>query len=134
MQYENQTEKDNRTLGDLFSELTQETGDLLRQEFRLARVEVSEKITQAQRGLISLAVGGLIAYAGFLALIATAIIALAQVVQWWLAALAVGVVVVLVGLWIVEVGREKLKAKNLALHRTNESLQEDKQWAKAQMK
>jgi xanthine/uracil permease len=123
-----------RSLGDLFSELTQETRTLVRQEVQLAKTELSEKVNQVQHGATSLAVGGLVAYAGLLFLLAAAVIGLAQVVEWWLAALVVGVIVTAIGLALVAKGRENLKAKNLTLNRTTESLQEDKRWAKAQMR
>lgn len=125
--------REDRSLGELFSELTQETRTLLRQEVELAKAEVSEKVSQAEKGLVSLTVGGLVAYAGFLGLCAAAIIGLSLVVDLWIAALAVGIIVLAVGLILVNVGRAKLKRESLSLSRTTRTLQEDKQWAKAQI-
>lgn len=126
--------KDPRTIGDLLAELSQETALLVQQEIQLARAELSEKVSQVERGAVSLGVGAMICYAGFLALLAAAIFGLALVVDLWLAALIVGVVTALVGFAVLAKGREDLKAKNMNLPRTRETLQEDKQWIKAQMR
>lgn len=125
------TVKDNRTVADLFSELTQETRLLLQQEVQLAKTELSEKLQKVQHGAISVSIGGALCYAGFLALLAAAIFGLSRVVDPWLAALIVGVITVIVGLAFVASGRESLKAKNLSLPRTSATLQEDKKWIKA---
>lgn len=129
-----QNTKEELSLGQLFSELTDETRTLLRQEVRLAKVELSEKVTQAQHGITFIAIGGAMAFAGFLALIAAAIVGLTYVVELWLAALIVGVVVGIIGLAVIAKGREDLKAENLTLSKTSRTLQEDKKWAQAQMR
>jgi len=127
--------KEDRSLGELFAELTQETRTLMLQEFRLAKAELSEKISKVEHGIVSLAIGGLVAFAGFLGLLTTAIIALGLALNnWWLASLIVGGVVTLIGIVLISKGIENLKAKNLALTRTAETLEEDKQWVKAQMR
>ena len=38
-----------RSLGELFSDLSQQTADLIRQEMRLAKAELSEKFSDAGR-------------------------------------------------------------------------------------
>src|SRR5690348_14457070 len=118
--------RDTRSVADLFSELTHETRLLLQQEVHLAKVELQEKFQQVERGAVSLSIGAALCYAGLLALLASAIFGLALVVDLWLAALIVGVVVALIGLGFVASGRESLKAKNLSLPRTTATLQEDK--------
>lgn len=123
--------RDTRSVADLLSELTQETRLLVQQELHLAKAELSKKVQQVERGAVSLTVGGLLAYAGFLALLASAIFGLAKVVDPWLAALIVGGVVMIIGIGFVAAGRESFKAKNLTLPRTTATLQEDKQWIKA---
>ncbi len=123
-----------QSLGDLFAKLTHEMRTLVVQELRLARTEVSEKVTQVERGVSALALGGAILFAGLLTIIACAVIALALVVQLWLSALIVGLVVSAIGFFMVASGRESLKKENLELKRTRESLKEDRQWAKAQIR
>jgi hypothetical protein len=53
-----QLQKDERSLGDLFSELAAETGTLVRQEVALAQVELTEKATVVGKNVGYLAVGG----------------------------------------------------------------------------
>lgn len=126
--------RDDRTLPSLFTELTRETTSLLRHELALARAELSEKISQVETGFGSLAFGAMVAFSGLLVLLASAVLALSKVIEPWLAALIVGVVVALVGLGLLVKGRHNLKAQNLVPHRTTESLRRDSQLAKEHLR
>lgn len=127
--------RDSRSIGELLGELTEETRLLLQQEIQLAKAEISEKVAQVERGAVSLSIGGALCYAGFLALLTAAFFGLAMVLDAWLSALIIGVVVFAIGSGFVAKGREDLKTTNLMkLPRTSKTLQEDKQWIKAQMK
>jgi xanthine/uracil permease len=129
-----QARKDDRSLGELFGDLARDMGVLVRQEVGLATTEVTHKATRLGQDLAVLAVGGLVAYAGSLAILAAIIIALAAAgLQWWLAALVVGVVVSIVGAVLVQRGVNALKHADLAPRETMETLKEDTQWAKEQM-
>ena len=125
---------DNRSLGELFAELAQETSTLVRQEVTLAKVEVSEKASRAVRHVGVLAAGAALAYAGLLAIIAGAIYLVAEidVVPLWLAALLVGLVVAIVGYLLVRKGLDALKREDFTPRQTMEALKEDQQWAKDQ--
>ena len=128
------TIKDDRSLGELLGDLARESGVLVRQEIALARVEMSEKASAVGKDLGYLAVWGLIAYAGFLALVAAIIIGLAAVgLPWWLSALIVGLVVAGIGYVLVQKGLTALRNEDLGPKHTVESLQEDAQWAKEQV-
>jgi len=129
-----QTRRDDRSLGELFGDLVRDMGILVRQEVNLATTELTFKATRVGRELALLAVGGLVAYAGLLALVGTAIIALAAAgLPWWLASLIVGVIVAAVGALLVQRGVAALKRVDLAPRQTMQTLQEDTQWAKEQM-
>lgn len=78
--------------GELISRLTTEVKTLVRDEIRLAQVEVSGKAKKAGIGAGIIGAGGLLALYGLGALIATAVLALALVVDAWLAALIVAIV------------------------------------------
>ena len=58
--------KDERSIGDLFSELANETGTLIRQEVALAQAEITQKATDAGKNAASIAIGGFVGYAAFL--------------------------------------------------------------------
>jgi uncharacterized membrane protein YqjE len=82
--------------GDLVSRLSQDVSQLVRDELRLAQLEVSGKAKKAGIGAGMLGAAGLLALYGGGVLIATAILALALAVDAWLAALIVGVVLLAV--------------------------------------
>ncbi len=127
-----QTQQDNRSLGELFSELTQEMTTLVRQEVALAKTEMTDKFAKTRRDAIMVAAGGLVAYAGFLALIATAIIAIALALPLWLSALIVSVIVLGLGVAFMLYGIENLQHMSMVPKQTVETLKEDAQWMKDQ--
>ncbi|HEX8464219.1 MAG TPA: phage holin family protein [Abditibacterium sp.] len=123
-----------KSLGELLGDLARETGTLVRQEVQLAKVETTEKIGAALRGSILLVVAGVLGFAGFLALIATAILALSQVVAPWLAALIVsGVLLVVAGICAVLGLSRVKKGADIVPHQTVETLKDDARWAKEQV-
>jgi hypothetical protein len=124
--------RDNRSLGELFSELAQETSTLVRQEVNLAKTEMSDKASRAGKHVGMLAVGGALAYAGLLAVLAGIIALLNNVMPLWASALLVGVVVAVVGYLLVRRGLEALKREDFTPRETIETLKEDQQWAKDQ--
>jgi len=127
-----QTSKEDRSLGELFGDLTREMTTLIRQEANLAATEVGNKVSRLGKDVGYLAVGGAVAYAGFLALLAALIIGLDAFLPAWVAALIVGVVVAGIGYFLVQRGLSELKRVNLAPRQTIGTLKEDVQWAKEQ--
>jgi len=126
--------RDERSLGDLFSDLSRETTTLVRKEVQLAKAELTQSATEAARGIGMLVAGGAVAYAGLLFLLLAIVYGLIDA-GWdaWLSALVVGLVVVAIGAILVLRARESLKPANLAPRRTVETLKEDQEWAKEQI-
>ena len=125
--------RDDRSLGELFSELARETSTLVRQEVNLAKTEMTQKAGRVGKDVGFLAIGGAIAYAGLLAILAAIIIALADLgLPWWLSALLVGLVVAAIGYFLIQRGRNALKQEDLAPTQTIETLKEDAEWMKEQ--
>ena len=130
------------SIGTLIKNLTDESRTLIRQELELAKAEMSEKASKAGRNAAYLAIGGLIAHAGLLALIAAACvgsaIALDQVmdasIAYWLGPLIVGLVVGLIGYALVQKGISTLKNESFVPRQTMDSLRENKEWFKDHMK
>ncbi len=127
-----QTSQDDRSLGELFSDLTREMSTLVRQEVALAKTEMSEKASFIGKNAAMLVVGGALVYAAVLALIATCIIALANAMPWWLAALIVAVIVAIIGGALAWMGAENLKKARLAPTKTVDTIKEDATWIKQQ--
>jgi Putative Actinobacterial Holin-X, holin superfamily III len=126
--------REEKSLGDLFSDLAGQTTALVRQEIQLAKVELGQKAAQAGKdvGLISL--GGAIAYAGFLAVLAGVILVLGKAIPVWLSALIVGAIVMAGGYFLSRQHLNALKRLDATPRATVETLSEDKQWVKEQMR
>jgi len=129
-----QQSKDERSLGELFGDLARDTATLVSQEVTLAKTEMTAKATRVGKDIGFLAVGGMIAYAGLLAIIAGVILLLDAIVPLWVSALIVGLVVAGIGYVLVQRGLTALKREDLTPRQTIESLKEDTQWAKEQVR
>jgi Putative Actinobacterial Holin-X, holin superfamily III len=133
--------KQERSLGELFGQLSQDMTLLVRQEIQLARSEISEKLSRFTTNLISVAAGGFVAYVGGLALVAALILALHDLANISLAvsSLIVGAVLAIAGFLMLKRGMSELKRVDIAPRRTVENIKEDVQaikedvqWAKEQ--
>ena len=123
-----------RSLGELFGELSQDVAMLVRQEAQLAKTEMQQKLSKVTTDVVSLATGGVVLLIGGLALTAALILLLVHPVGLdpWLAALIVGGVCGLVGWMMVQRGLTNLKRIDPTPRRTVESIKDDIQWAKEQ--
>ncbi len=129
-----QITKDERSLGDLFSELASETSTLVKQEVALAQTELTQKATKVGKNVGYLVVGGAVAYAAFLAFIAALIIILGNLlVNYWLAALIVGIVVGIAAVVMIMSALSALKTTGITPTQTVETIKEDAQWLKDQV-
>jgi hypothetical protein len=130
-----QRTNDERSLGELFADLARDMGTLVSQELALARTELTDKASRVGKEVAMLAVGGLVAYAGLLAIIAAVIIVIAdRGVPLWVSALIVGLVVALIGYLLVQRGISALKHQDFTPRETIQSLKDDTQWAKEQIR
>ena len=117
--------KQDRSLGELLADLTREMTTLVRQEITLARVEMSDKVANIGKQVGILAVGGAIAYAGVLAIIAGVIIVLNRAgLPLWASALIVGVVIAAAGGMLVKKGLDAIKGQDLVPRQTLETLKD----------
>ena len=123
------------SLGQLVGRVTGDVSDLFRQELDLAKTEIKEEISRAGKG------AGMLSGAGIAGLFAVLLLSFAA--AWGLAeVVARGVAFLIVsGAWLVGAlvlflaGRRQLaKAKPFPPQKTVETLKEDVQWAKDQMK
>lgn len=124
---------DERSLGDLFSDLSKNAGFLIRQELHLANVEMKEKVTKAGKDIALVGTAIFLANAALLSLVAAFIIALTNVMDPWLAAFLVGAVLAVAAAILAAVGIQALKEINPKPERTLATLEEDKVWLQQQM-
>jgi uncharacterized membrane protein YqjE len=120
-----------RSLGDLFSELSTQTADLIRQEIRLAKAELGTKL--ADIGKHAMMIGAAVAF-GLAAVIAVAAaVALLLVdigVEPWGAALLTAAAMGLAAYLLAQAGITALRKKSIAPVETIHSLKETTQWLK----
>ncbi len=95
--------------GELVTRLSEQVSALVKGELELARTELAEKGKRAGGGAGAAGAGGLLAAYGLAILLAAAVAALALVWPVWLAALVVGVVVLLVAGGLALYGRSQLR-------------------------
>ena len=127
-----QARQDDRSLGELFSDLSREMSALVRQEVALAKTEMTEKVSVIGKNAALVAVGGALLFTALLALVATCIIALANAMPWWLAALIVTIIVAIIGGVVAWMGVENLKRASIAPTQTVDTIKEDATWIKQQ--
>ena len=126
---------DERSLGQLFGDLSRQLSTLIRQEIALARAEVTARAGTLGRGATMVGVGGALAYAGLLALLAAiALLLIDAGLAPWLAVLVVAVVTAAIGGALAAYGRTEIARTDLAPRRTIETIRDDAEWAKEQTK
>jgi hypothetical protein len=124
-----------RGLGALLKDLVEGSGELVRQEVRLARVEATGLARAVGVGTGAVAVGGVLALLGGLALLAGLIMLAGD--QWlkdnyWLAALIVTLIAGGICAFFAWRGLQRLSPKQLVPNQTVETLKEDVEWLKRQ--
>ncbi|HVG33974.1 MAG TPA: phage holin family protein [Pyrinomonadaceae bacterium] len=128
-----QQRKDDRSIGELFTELAGDTSTLVRQEVALAKAELTRNAARVGKQVGLLAIGGALGYAALLAIVAAAIMGLAEVIPAWVSALVVGVVFAAIAGWLITKALHALKQTDVAPRVTLETLKEDAQWMKDQV-
>lgn len=127
-----QVNEQQRSLGELFSELAHETGTLVRKEMELAKTEMTTKAATAQKDALLVAYGWSLGLAGVLVLLAAFILALGTLISLWVSALLVGALVTAVGVTLVRRGVRAFKSIDPMPRDAIQSLKEDKQWIREQ--
>jgi hypothetical protein len=134
---------DERSLGELFKQLRNETTTLFRQEVRLAKAETAEKARSYGRHSTVLGVGGALAFAALLLLltglsylVSAGLVAagVSAVHAAWLGLLIVGVVVGIIGYIMVRKGINAMKRESPIPERTLQTLQENQEWVKHKLR
>ncbi|HEX8949937.1 MAG TPA: phage holin family protein [Dissulfurispiraceae bacterium] len=125
--------KEERSLGELFSELSRGMQDLLREEIELAKAEMSQKAFQVVKDVAFLIIGAAVAYTAFLTLVAAAVLGLGTGVPWWLSALIIAVILGVASFALAMKGFRDLKKQDMVPRKTISTLKEDTRWMKEQM-
>ena len=122
------------SLGELFADLADKTGTLIRQEAALVQTELTSKAVSAGRNIGYLAVGAFVAYTAVLVLVAALVAGLyALNIPVWASALIVGVIFAIVAYVLINSALTALKKTQWAPKESIESIKEDAQWLKNQV-
>ena len=122
---------DRESLATLFSELSAQVGDLIRQQAALARIEMSDKLGRLERRVGRIAIGAVLAAAGVLTLVAAVVLALvAAGLPGWASAAIVGIALTLVGYLMAQQAMARLNREELAPRATIETVKESAEWMK----
>lgn len=121
-----------RSLGELFSELTAETRTLVRQELQLAKTELSQKAKTVAKDAGMIGAGGIVAYIGVFFVLAAVAIGVGHYIGYGWASLIVGVVLIGIGAVMAMSAKKELQRTSLAPERTEANVKETKQWMKEQ--
>ncbi len=122
-----------RTVPEVLQDIIGNIQEIIRSEFRLAKAEIKQEASKAAAPVKMWVIGGVLGLYGFGFLLYTAVLGLAVVMPTWLAGLVVGGLLTIVALVLISSATKKLKTVN-APERTIESLKENVQWAKDQIK
>jgi uncharacterized membrane protein YqjE len=98
-----------RSTGELVKLITEQVSVLVRDELKLAQLEMGNKAKQAGQGAGMMGGGGVVALYGVACLIACAIIAISHSLQPWLAALIVGAALLAVAAVLAALGRGHMR-------------------------
>lgn len=128
------TPQTQRSVSDVLQDIVGNLQQIIRNEFRLARVEVKEKVERAKQPATILASGAVIGLYGLGFLLLALVYALSIVMPPWLAALLVGVVLAIAAAILVAFGRNALKQVDPIPEKTVRTMKENVQWAKEQIK
>jgi len=122
-----------RSIGELFGDLTRDMSTLIRQEMRLATTEMTQKAAHAGKSVGVLLGGALIAYAGFFALLWAIVYGLTSLgLPIWASFLIVAIIALAVGGVMAWRGYDTLRKTDFVPRQTVETIKEDAQWAKEQ--
>jgi F0F1-type ATP synthase assembly protein I len=130
-----ETQRDDRSLGDLFGDLSRQLGTLIQKEIQLAKTEMTARVTTVGRDAAMMGAGGALAYAALLiGLMALAFLLAELMNSFWLGFLIVAIVVGVIAAVLIQRGRAELQRTDLTPRQTIETIKEDAEWAKQQVK
>jgi MFS family permease len=124
-----------RPIGELVKQLSEQTSTLVRQELELARAEMTQKGKVAGIGAGMFGAAGLFGLLALGALTACFILALAEAVDGWLAALIVTAVYAAIAGVLALTGKNKIQEAGPPVpEQAKESVRRDVEWTKERAK
>lgn len=122
------------SIGDLLTQLSAQTGRLVRDELKLAQKELHESLRHAGKGAGLISAAGVLAFLGAATLIAAAVAALALVLPVWASALIIGVVLLAVAAVAGMVSRREAESVTPPAPRTMANVRRDVEAVRSDVK
>jgi hypothetical protein len=120
-----------RSMAELFTDLSRQLSTLFRQEAQLARAEVAQRLHGLTRDAVAIGLGAAVALAALLAATAARVLLLIQLnVAPWIAAIIVAAGLGIVAFVLVRTGVRALSRRTIVPVQTVESIKETAQWIK----
>lgn len=111
----------------LLRQLSREVPALFTKELALAKAEFQASLTTLKAGIAGVAGGAIVLLAGLIILLMSAVYGLSTVLAPWLAALIVGVVVMIVGFAMLQSGKKQFEPSHFKPERTLDALNKDQE-------
>lgn len=125
---------EDRSFSEVFQDILRNVQDIVRSEVRLAKTEIREDVVAAKSSAVVLGGGSLMAIFAILFLLLALVYALALVTPNWAAALIVGAALAVVATLMLTAGLRRFKQIHPIPERTVETIKENVEWAKQQVK
>ena len=120
-----------RSIGELFSDLSQQTSELIRQEMRLAKAELSDKLADVGKHATMIAAAMVLGLTAVITVAAAVTLLLVEVgVEPWLAAVITAAALGLTAYLLAQSAVSALRAKSITPVETIHSIKETTQWLK----
>jgi len=121
-----------RSLGELFRDLTTETSDLVSKEIALVKAEARQTGATLARDGAKIGIASGLAFAGVLALTAFLIAGLGDLLggKYWLSALIIGVIFLAIGMGLVKSATGDMKRRGQSIKHTTDTIKDTGTWAK----
>lgn len=113
-----------RSIGALISEVLQDIRLLFGQEIKLAKKELSEKVSAVASSIVTIAIGAVLATGGLFVLMAALVLVLDLFMPAWVAALVLALVFLGVGGLVAFLGIQKIRKTNYLPERTVKTVEE----------
>lgn len=121
-----------RSLGDLFGDMTRDFSTLIRKEVELAKTEIKEDATEAGKAGAMLGAAGVVGLVAFIILSMAIAFILDTFMPTWLAFLIVALLLAGAAAVLASIGKKKLSAIDPTPKETVQTLKEDAQWLSEQ--
>ncbi|MFG6203470.1 phage holin family protein [Pseudomonas retamae] len=118
---------DDASVTGLLRQLSREVPALFTKELALAKAEFQSSLNTLKAGIAAVAGGAIVLLAGLIILLMSAVYGLSMFMAPWLAALIVGVVVMIIGFVMLQSGKKQFEPSHFKPDRTLDALSKDQE-------